>query len=73
MTLHRAYRAGGGGKTYHDLLRLREVVARVAVELNLAQPGNGHIFLRDDLGGIEKIEAEAELISFLHDLDTELQ
>lgn len=71
MTLHREYRAGG--KTYHDLLRLREVVKRVAVELNLAQPGYGHIFLRDDLGGIEKIEAEAKLIFFLHYLDTELQ
>lgn len=62
-----------GKQTYHDLLRLGEVVERVAVELHLAQGSYGHVFLRDDLSGIEDIEAEAQLVLFVHDLDTELR
>jgi hypothetical protein len=40
--------------------------------LHLAQLCDGHEFLGDDLGRIQKIESEAKLIFFVHDLNTEL-
>lgn len=58
--------------TYHDLLSLSKVVARVPVELHLAQRSDGHVFLRDDLGRVKNVEAKAQLVFFLHDLDTKL-
>lgn len=58
---------------YHDLLSLGKVVARVAVESHLAQLGDWHVFLGDDLGGIKQIEAKLQLVFLIHDLNTELQ
>lgn len=57
---------------YHDLLGLGKVIARVAVELHLAQGSDGHQFLRDDLGRVEQVETEAQLVLFVHDLHAEL-
>lgn len=58
--------------TYHHLLSLGKVIARVAVELHLAQGSDRHQFLRNDLGWVEQVETEAQLVLFFHDLDAEL-
>lgn len=70
QTLERNHR--GYCFTYHDLLGLSKVVARVAVESHLANLGQGDVFLRDDLGRVKKIEAEAQLIFLVHDLHGKL-
>lgn len=62
----------GTSVTYHDLLGLSKVVTRVPVELHLAQRSDGNVFLRDNLGRVEEVEAKAQLVFFFHDLDTKL-
>lgn len=57
---------------YHDLFRLSEIVARVAVQLHLAQLGDGHEFLRHDLGGVQQVKTKPQLVLFIHDLNAEL-
>lgn len=55
------------------MLGLSKVVPGVAVKRHLAKGRDGNVFLRHDLGGVENIKAEAELISLIHDLHTKLQ
>lgn len=57
---------------YHDLFSLCKVVPRVPVQLHLAQFGDGHELLGHDLGRVEEVEAEAQLVGFIHDLHAEL-
>lgn len=57
---------------YHDLLGFCEVVLRVPVQLHLAQFRDGHEFLGHDLCWIEEVEAEPELVVFIHDLHAQL-
>jgi hypothetical protein len=57
---------------YHDLFSFGKVVARVAVECHLAQLGNRHKLLGDDLGRVEQIKSESQLVLFVHDLNAEL-
>ena len=62
-----------GGDIYHHLLSFREVVPGVAVQGHLAQLRDWNIFLGDNLGGVEQIKSEAELVLLVHDLNTELE
>lgn len=57
---------------YHDLLGLCKVVPRVPVQLHFAQLCDGHEFFRHDLGWVEEVEAETELVVFVHDLHAQL-
>lgn len=59
-------------RTYHGLLGLGKVVARVAVELHLTQRRDGNELLRNDLGRIQQIKAKPQLIILIHDLRTQL-
>lgn len=59
-------------RTYHDLFSLRKVVSWVSIQLHLTQLGDGNVFLGNNLGGVEKVEAKSKLIVFVHDLNTEL-
>ena len=56
----------------HDLLRLSEVVDRVAVQSEDSQLGQGHKFLGNDLGWVEHVEAEGKCLVFVEDLHGEL-
>lgn len=55
----------------HDLLSLGEVVARVAVQCELSKWCERNDVLRNDLGGIEKVETPSQLIILFHDLSLE--
>ena len=57
---------------YHNLFGLSEVVARVAVQLHLAQLGDGHEFLWHDLGGVQEVKTKPQLVLLIHDLNAEL-
>jgi hypothetical protein len=57
---------------YHNLFGLSEIVARVAVQLHLAQLGDGHEFLWHDLCGVQEVKTEPQLVLLIHDLNTEL-
>ena len=55
-----------------DTLGLGEVICRVGVQSHLSKDGNGDKLLRDPLGSIQDIEAECQLLIFIHDLDSKL-
>lgn len=58
-------------KTHHNLLRLGEVVAGVAVQRKLSKRCEGDNVLGHNLGRVEKIESKAQLVLLLHDLSLE--
>src|SRR5580693_3150720 len=55
-----------------DLLGFREKVIGVAVQRQLADAAHRNEFLRDDLGRVEEVEVEFELVLFLDDLQAQL-
>ena len=55
-----------------DLLGLRKKVIGVAVQRQLADAANRNEFLRDDLGRVEEVEVEFELVLLLDDLQAQL-
>ena len=55
-----------------NLLGFGEVVVRVAVERHLADRTNGDQLLRDDLGRVQDVEVEGELVVLVNDLDAHL-
>ena len=61
------------GRIECHLFGLGEVVVRVAVEHHLADRGDRHLLLGDELGRVENIEVELVLVLFLHDLNPELE
>lgn len=58
--------------TDHDLLCLGKVVGWVSVQLENSQLGQRSVFLGNDLGWVEQIEAESQRLILVHDLDGEL-
>lgn len=61
-----------GSATYHDLLRLGKVVARVPVQPHLANLLERDELLGDDLGGVEDVDAEVEGLLLVDDLHVQL-
>jgi hypothetical protein len=57
---------------YHNLFGLSEIIARVAVQLHLAQLGDGDEFLRHDLGGVQEVKSKPQLVLLIHNLNAEL-
>src|ERR1700730_6468064 len=54
------------------LLGLGKIVVGVAVQRQPADAPNRNKFLRNDLGRVEQVKIEIELVPFLDDLETEL-
>jgi hypothetical protein len=54
------------------LFGLSEIIARVAVQLHLAQLGDGDEFLRHDLGGVKEVKSKPQLVLLIHNLNAEL-
>lgn len=61
-----------GSATYHDLLRLGKVVARVPVQPHLANLLERDELLGDDLGGVEDVDAEIKGLLLVDDLHVQL-
>lgn len=57
---------------YHDLLRFREVVSGIGVELHLSKRENGHKFFGDELRGIQEVETKCQSIRLVDNLNTKL-
>src|ERR1700731_758237 len=55
-----------------DLLGFREKVIGVSVQRQLADAAHRNEFLRDDLGRVEEVEVEFELVLFIDDLQAQL-
>lgn len=56
-----------------DLLRLREILIDVPVQLHLANVSNGSThFFRPDFCSVQDIEVKVILLTFLQNLDAEL-
>lgn len=58
--------------SYHDLLRLSKVVARVPVQPHLANLLQRDELLGDDLGGVQDVNAEVEGLVLIDDLHVQL-
>jgi hypothetical protein len=57
---------------YHDLLSFGKVITRIAVQLKFAQSSKGNNVLGDNLSWVKEVEAESQLVLFVHDLGLEL-
>ena len=55
-----------------DLLGLGEIVVGIAIERHLADAAHRHEFLGDELGRIEEVKVEFELVLLLDDLQPQL-
>lgn len=56
----------------HDLLSLGKVVGRVGVQLHDTEQLDRDIFFRQNLGGVEHVEAISQCLLLVDNLDTEL-